>query len=280
MKDRSFSLSGKNGHGVLLIHGLTGAPGEMKYLARKLNRAGFAINCPQLAGHGADLKTLLTTTWADWLDSLHQGVEALRKENDTISVAGICVGGALGLLLTEHHPDIAAAAVYSMTFYYDGWNMKRWYVASAHLLWHVADLPLLRSLSFSEPYPFGLKDEKLREAAAKPGANLIPGALDRLPMGSMYQMHRLGAHLERMGPRLSTPTLILHAQEDDMSDPRNAFRLRDALGGPTHVRLLKDSYHMIHVDKERDLVADLTGDFFANPRRFTDVPLTGELRHA
>jgi carboxylesterase len=48
-----------------------------------------------------------------------------------------------------------------------------------------------------------------------------------------------------------------------MSHPRNAWRLRQALGGQTEVRLLEDSYHMVHVDKERALVADLTAAFFA-----------------
>ncbi len=267
MKDRGFTLRGTNGKGVLLVHGLTGAPGEMKYLARKLNKAGFAVDVPQLAGHGEDAVTLLKTTWPDWLDSIRSSADRLGAEVDSIAVAGICVGGALGLLLAAERGDIDAAAVYSMTFNYDGWNMKPWYGASASLLQHVADWPLLRALSFAEPYPFGLKDERLREAMASADNNLIDGALDRLPMGSLYQMFRLGQHLERAGPDIRVPTLILHARDDDMSDPRNAYRLRDALGGPAHVELLQDSYHMIHVDRERDRVADLTAEFFRVPHR-------------
>ena len=262
MSARGFSLPGKNGKGVLLIHGLTGAPGEMKYLARKLNRAGYAVSAPLLAGHGQDAPTLLGTTWRDWLDSLAEGADRLSQDVDTMSVAGICVGGALGLLLATERGGIDAAAVYSMTFTYDGWNMKSWYSLSAQVLQYVAHWPGLRSLSFAEPYPFGLKDERLREAAAKPDNNLIEGALDRLPMGSLYQMYQLGRHVERVGQSIQVPTLILHAREDDMSDPRNAYRLRDALGGPVKLELLEDSYHMIHVDKERDRVASLTANFF------------------
>ena len=47
-----------------------------------------------------------------------------------------------------------------------------------------------------------------------------------------------------------------------MSHPRNAYRLETALGGPTRLHLLDDSYHMIHVDQERDRVAALTAAFF------------------
>lgn len=266
MIDRSFQVAGTNGVGVLLVHGLTGAPGEMKYLARKLNRAGFSIECPQLAGHGKDQDALLKTTWCDWLESLHAGLERLRANNDRLAVAGICVGGALGLLLARDHADVSAAAVYSMTFNYDGWNMRRWYRASAHILRPIANWPILRSLSFAEPYPFGLKDGRLRAAAADPQNSLIAGAIDRLPMGALYQMFELGRHLRRVGRGIRTPTLILHAREDDMSAPDNAYQLRDALGGPVDVRLLDDSYHMIHVDQERDLVASLTADFFVRGR--------------
>ena len=36
--DRAWALEGATGKGVLLIHGLTGAPGEMKFLAKRLHR--------------------------------------------------------------------------------------------------------------------------------------------------------------------------------------------------------------------------------------------------
>ena len=78
----------------------------------------------------------------------------------------------------------------------------------------------------------------------------------------LYQMYRLGRHIERVGHEIKTPTLILHARDDDMSHPRNAWRLKRALGGPTSVQLLDDSYHMIHVDQERDRVAAMTAEFF------------------
>jgi carboxylesterase len=50
-----------------------------------------------------------------------------------------------------------------------------------------------------------------------------------------------------------------------MSHPRNALRLRARLAGEVELRLLDDCYHMIHVDRQRDLVADLTADFFGAP---------------
>jgi carboxylesterase len=259
--DHGFRLAAPGRPGVLLIHGLTGAPGEMKFLAKKLHRRGFDVLVPQLAGHGADQAALLASTWRDWLASVVAAYDAYAQEIDEIHVAGVCVGGALGLALCALRPRIKTAAVYSMTFEYDGWNMKGW-MKGAWLIQAVANLPGVRRISFAEPYPFGLKDERLRERVAKAPESFIEGALDRLPFGALFQMYRLGRHVERIGRDVHAPCLILHAREDDMSHPRNAWRLRKTLGGQADVRLLEDSYHMIHVDQERALVADMTAAFF------------------
>lgn len=254
-------IPGKTGHGVLLIHGLTGAPAEMKPLAKRLARRGFEVAAPLLPGHGVDEATLLRTTWRDWLDGVREAYDRFAGEVDSVSVAGICVGGALGVMLAAERPSVRAAAVYSMTFEYDGWNMPRFAVA-APVIQLVANLPGVRNLAWTETYPFGLKDERLRAMAEKAPESLIEGSIDRLPLGALYQMYRLGRHIERVGHEIKTPTLILHARDDDMSHPRNAWRLKRALGGPTSVQLLDDSYHMIHVDQERDRVAAMTAEFF------------------
>jgi carboxylesterase len=260
-----FALRGRLGKAVLLVHGMSGAPGEMKFLAKRLHRRGFSVAAPLLTGHGRDEAHLLTSTWRDWLGSLDEAFQRLRRDHDEVYVAGICVGGALGLALAAEQPEVAGAAVYSMTYRYDGWNMKRWYSAIAPFAEPFANLPLIRRLSFVEPYPFGLKDERLRDGMAATQGAVIPGALDRLPLGAMAQMHRLGAHLDRVAGQIHTPTLILHARDDDMSHPRNARRLGARLGGTVEMHLLDDCYHMIHVDRQRDLVGDLTADFFGAP---------------
>ena len=75
-------------------------------------------------------------------------------------------------------------------------------------------------------------------------------------------MYRLGARVRRVASLISSPTLIVHARADDLSNLRNAHELADRLGGPVELRVLEDSYHMVHVDKERASVADMTASFF------------------
>jgi len=259
--DRSFSTPHDSGKGVLLLHGMTGAPGEMKPLAKRLRRRGFACSCPQLAGHGGTEADLLRTDWRAWFDSVRAAHELFAREVDEVHVAGICAGGALALLLAAETPAVRSVAAYSMTFEYDGWNMPRW-AMGAPLIQLVANLPGLRSIAINEPSPFGLKDERLRALAASATGGLIDGAIDTMPLGALYQLYRLGRRVEAVGPTITTPTLILHAREDDMSSPANAHRLQACLAGPTELTFLNDSFHMIHVDRERDLVAELSAGFF------------------
>lgn len=261
MKDHSFQLQGDNGKGALLIHGLTGAPGEMQFLAKRLHRRGFTVHVPQLAGHCQDQRQLLATTWNDWLDSVRTAFEALKRCVDEISVAGICVGGALGLALAAEQPLVRSAAVYSMTFEYDGWNMKRWY-RLAPLMKLAKVTPLMRRLKFKERHPYGIKDERLREQLERSPETVIEGALPFMPLGALSEMYSLCRHVERKGRDVLQPTLIAHARQDDMSHLRNAERLASALAGPVTMLVLEDSFHMIHVDRERKRVADETARFF------------------
>ncbi len=39
----SYYLAGQNGQGIVLVHGMTGAPSEMKLLARRRHRKGYTV---------------------------------------------------------------------------------------------------------------------------------------------------------------------------------------------------------------------------------------------
>ena len=261
MKDRSFRVRGEGKKGVLLLHGLTGAPAEMKAVGRVLHRQGFDLYAPMLAGHGGTEADLLKTDWRDWVASARAAYLKFAEEVDEVYVAGICAGGEIGLELCAEFPEIRGAAAYSVLFEYDGWNMPK-ITMGAPVIQAVANLPLLRRLSFVQPSPFGLKDERLRTMAAQALQSMIPGALERMPLGCMYQLYRLARHVEQIAPQILCPVLIVHARQDDLADLRNAHRLRTALGGPSELVVLEDSYHMVHVDKEHVAVGERTAALF------------------
>jgi carboxylesterase len=56
--------------------------------------------------------------------------------------------------------------------------------------------------------------------------------------------------------RVKQPTLIVHSREDDYADLNNAVYLRTELSGRVDMVVLEDSYHMVTLDKQRQVVVD------------------------
>ena len=93
MKDYSFYWEGTSGKGVLLVHGLTGGPAEMKFIGKQLHKRGFTVYAPTLPGHCQDERSLLRTKFEDWLGGLRESLLLFRKKVKEVHAAGICVGG-------------------------------------------------------------------------------------------------------------------------------------------------------------------------------------------
>jgi carboxylesterase len=259
-EDSSFFLEGVNGKAVLLVHGLTGAPAEMRLVARQLHRKGFSVYAPLLAGHGKDAVTLRRSKWQDWLDSVRDAADFLSSRADAVFAAGICVGGKLSMLAADACPgSIRAVAIYSPCFRYDGWDVPFYYpLLSANLRW-LARVPFLDRLNFRETSSLGIKDERLRRLIAGMATD---GVMEAFPGKGIVEMYRLGKALKERLPKISTPTLILHALEDDLSSTAHAKYISTHIGGPHRLQWIEDSYHMIHLDRQHRRVADLTADFF------------------
>ncbi|ESQ87600.1 alpha/beta hydrolase [Asticcacaulis benevestitus] len=257
MSPLDITLRKQHRKAVILVHGLTGAPDEMRYLAKKLSDHGYDVYVPLLSGHGGAYANVIRTGWRDWLQTLTLCYDRIAPDYDHIHVAGICVGGMLGLMLASQR-TLSSCTVYSAVFEFDGWSMPRHY-AILRAAWPLIYLlPPVGSIIIPETYPFGLKDERLRTLAATSQDSLIKGALDGMPLKSIADMYRLGRAVLDIAPTLNTPTLIIHAEEDEIGSVKNAHRLKSALGPQARLAILNDSYHMIHVDRERSKVVALT----------------------
>jgi carboxylesterase len=255
-----FFARGTNGKGILLVHGMTGAPAEMRLVGRQFNRRGYTVYAPLLAGHGRDDRTLRGTSWEDWLATVLRSVDRLSESVERVFVAGICAGGKLGLLAADERPGVVrAVAIYSPCFLYDGWAVPRHFsMLAKHIGW-LSHVPFIDRVSFSELPSLGIKDERLRQMM---GAMAADGVLERFPGTGLREMHRLGRTLKKRLPSMRTPTLILHAREDDLSGPRHASYINSHIGGPSELRWIDDSYHMIHIDRQHRRVADYTIEYF------------------
>lgn len=263
IRPTDFLLEGDH-RGVLLIHGLTGTPMEMRLLAKGLNHAGFTVYAMQLAGHCGDVDDLLATGWRDWYASVEAATDKLSERVDHLFVGGLSMGALLALKLAAERPrQIAGVGVYGATFRYDGWSIP-WTARLSFLLPLVKKLGLGRYRVFEEQHPYGLRDERLRNqvvAAMRSGDSIMAGLLGN-PWHSLADLYQLSTHVRSLLPKVTSPCLVAHASEDDVASVRNAEIVLRGVNAPTELLLLDDSYHMITIDRQRRMLIERSARFF------------------
>src|SRR5262250_1985461 len=235
--------------GCLLIHGLTGTPGEMRFLGERLHAAGFTVSGILLAGHRTTVEDLKTKKWQDWYQSVKEGYEELRVSCKTIFVSGISVGALLAFLLAyERKSDVAALVSLSTGFFFDGWNTHAW---QRMMLPFVIHTPLKYFVDFPEGEPYSVKNPSVR--------------YDHLGYPVL--------------PAIKVPTIIIHSREDDSHSLRSVDFMERHLGSTVKEKLILDnSYHVVTVDYQKEKVAAEVIRFF---QRFAEDPsgTAGKLCH-
>ena len=258
--EKGFYYKGTNNKAVILVHGLTGVPLEMKFIGKALHKEGFTVVCPLLEGHSKGTKELLKTNWRDWYATIEKTFLTLRERFKKVYVAGICVGGMIGLnLAAEYGEMVEGAAIYSAAIRYDGWNIPVHGFLS-FLIPLIGNLPPLRYMGFDERPPYGIKDDRLRKIILR--SDILKETHHNFPYPMLKEMYALNSEMEKKYEKIKAPTLLLHAKNDDLSHYRNSEYIYKKITAPKEIHLLEDSYHMIHIDKERDKVAKMTADFF------------------
>ena len=243
---------------VLLLHGLAASPLELRYVARALHRDGFSVHVPHLHGYGYGRTATDSREWHDLACAMF---DKLRREYRTVSVGGLCIGAVLALsLAAEKGRDIAALSLLSTTLFYDGWSVP-WYRFLLPLGYYT---PLRHLYAYHEREPYGLKNEAMRKriARATRQASLTEAGAASLPMNHIYQAMRLIGRVKRNLCSVEAPTLVVHAIDDDTASTKSADFVGDRIGSQVVRKVfLGDSYHMITMDNERDVVVRETRDF-------------------
>jgi carboxylesterase len=259
IRDRSLFIEGGK-TGILLIHGLGGTPVELRYVAQNLARAGFTVSCCHLAGHGGTSEELRRSTWHEWCSSVEEDHDRLKEHCDTIFAGGLSMGAILAIHLAQKRPHaVQGLLLLAPTLKLDGWSMP----------WHSRLLALVRptriplDFDLTERHPYGLKDERVRALVVdsmQSGGSGEAGVF-RTPLRSFANMNALVAAVKAHLGDVRQPALIVHPRDDDMASLRNVHYLQSHLAGRVETLVLDDSYHIITLDKQRDIVASASVSF-------------------
>lgn len=229
-----FDLVGDDVLGVVCVHGFTGTPFEVRYLAEALARGGVTTRGIRLPGHGTSLADLDRTTWLDWACAVDAAVDAMAARCQRVAVVGQSLGGLLALHAAATRTDLACVASLAAPLWLDGLGgrIARW--SHGRRSWNIPKL--------------GGSD--IRDRTARRANPCYPA----VPTKALGELVDFMAIVDAELPRITAPVLVLHAEQDHTAPVACSARIADRAHAE-RVRILPRSYHLIAVDVEREIVA-------------------------
>ena len=253
-------LDGNLPRTIILLHGLTGTPNEMRYLAFSLNKKGYRVICPRLANHGQPLHVLKHTTWEELYNPLRAVFLKELESGNKVYIAGLSMSALFVLLLAEEFQEkLAGGICLAPTLFFDGWNVP-WYHRLLPLASHT---PLKYCLYFKESPPYGIKNEKIRAMVHRYYGRARLDDIEQIakygyayfPVSLFHQLQRLVRTVIPLLKRINAPMLLVHPQEDDTASVRNSELIYARISSPVkRLVILTDSYHVVTADQEREKV--------------------------
>jgi carboxylesterase len=107
-----FSFSGGE-VGILLIHGFTGSPAELRPLGHYLHGRRLTVAAPLLPGHGVTPAALNQQRRQDWIACMEQALTDLQRQCKRVFVVGLSLSALLTLMLAGRQHNLAGIIAYS-----------------------------------------------------------------------------------------------------------------------------------------------------------------------
>ena len=228
----------KNGEkGCLLLHGFTSCPFELRLLGDHLLNEGYTVSIPLLPGHGTSPRDLKDQSWTDWYEAAKEALFELRKTCQTVYVIGLSMGGSIALHLSAHYEVDGIVALAP------GLHLKNKLSFLSHILYTF--------------YPYS---KKWLGPDIKAEVETI--TYDKIPVKSLSELLRMFKHLQDDLTDINAPLLIIYAKQDHVINDKSAQEIYQKVSSKNkRILSLKDSYHIITLDVEREQVFRETINF-------------------
>lgn len=230
---------------VLLVHGFTGSPWEVRPLGEGLAARGYHVHAPLLPGHGSTPEAMLWVTWREWLAAAEDALAALSRF-ERVVVSGLSMGGLLGVLLAARHPS----RIHGMALMAPVVQVKR---GGARFLRAVRRLPLRGVLP--EWVTKETSDIELDDVRAE--APLLP----RYPLARVLDLFTLQDLVSDALPDVRCPSLVLAARGDHVVDYESVLAFQRRLPRSRLVTLQR-GFHIIPRDTDRAVAITEVSEFF------------------
>ncbi|MCD8024877.1 MAG: alpha/beta fold hydrolase [Candidatus Gastranaerophilales bacterium] len=244
---------------VMLFHGLTGSPFELRKYAKFLYEEGYDVFCFCLPGHGSHEIDIYNVKYRDWTNFVSEKYRSLRGYYENFYVGGLCLGAVLALFLAQKFNTITGIICLSTTLYLDGWSVPKY----DFLLPLGLNTIIKYYYTFMEREPFGIKNLFVRKKIARLMQNNTV-ALDNYPLSAIGELLTLSKKVRCSIKEINSPIIIFHSAEDDLTSRKSAdFVYKNVSSVHRQKIILNNSYHLILYDNEKEYVYKKTIEFLS-----------------
>jgi carboxylesterase len=234
--------------GILLVHGFTGTPKEMRRMGEVLNQQGYACLGIRLAGHATTPEDMIASNWTDWVASVEDGFHLLRGSTDRIFLAGLSMGGVLSLLMSTRFETQGVVAMSTPYKLPDDPRLR-------HVDWIAKMIPYMPK-SDEAPGASWFDKEAWKDHTSYP----------QNPVRSIGQLNILLGEMRAALPKVRVPALLIHSKDDRYVLPENMEMIfADLTNASDKTKVyITGSNHVVTRDAARHQVFELARDFITN----------------
>ena len=230
---------------VLLLHGLTGSPFEVRLVADRLHAAGYRCRGPLMAGHGGEPRALAGIAWGRWVEGARRELAVLEGARRTF-VVGCSMGALVACALAAAAPDrVDGLALLAPALRLAG---------TARLAALLARHTPLRRALVPKLGGSDVRDRAMRRANP---------TMRAVPLSAVGELDLLARHVEGLLPAIAAPALVVAGAKDHTVTLGGARRMARRLGaGGGRLVVLPRSFHLVGIDVERERCAGEVLAFF------------------
>lgn len=218
--------------GILMIHGFTATPVEVRMVAERLHPHGYTVSAPLLPGHGTHPDDLNRVRWQDWVAKAEESYQQLKQTCQKVYLLGESMGALVALYLAAEHREAEGV---------------------------IASAPAIR-LQISPVQKAALPLISLFRASTPKGgldASSNWQGYPVNPLKGVQQLFRFQKEVERRLPEIVQPILVLMGRHDTTVHPEAGKFILERVSSPYKSLVwFENSSHVILIDQEVDAAAE------------------------
>ena len=210
------------GESVLLIHGLFATPDQFRPLAEDLQKLGYSVYVPLIAGHGTSEKDLSMKTREDWYSSIKKNIPEGK-----FHVMGFSTGGLIATRIADEHDVLSLSITCTpLRLVSKGINFAK----------------ILRSVKFPKYW----------------GNNENPDTYKLMPITTLCELIDMIEETKEIFKRTTTRCLITQTSDDPIVDPESSIEILEMIPGDVDLHVIESNQH--DITSSKDLILEFIGE--------------------